>query len=339
MCCIDRLKSQPESSRWAVDCREAAFDPKRPFDDHVREVTTCLQERKLAAMRNLTIRSLFIFALLFLSYPAPATDAENSRIIQADDIEIEIFIYGGGGETLIIAAGNGRPAAQLEELAKNISNRGVRVVTYNYRSIGSSTGPIDGITLFDFAHDVWRIADAMGLKEVHLAGKTFGNRVMRAAAEERPERTISIILIGAGGEILPSPEVQAMYMRYVDPETPKEEWRELQRKLMFASGNEFLASRSDAIGSYPELAAAQVKANNATPGNEWATGGTSPMLVLTCLQDRIAVPQNALNLAKSRPDTWIVGIPGCGHNMIYERPEQLTRMIVDYIGQHSPDGR
>ena len=104
---------------------------------------------------------------------------------------------------------------------------------------------------------------------------------------------------------------------------------------MFAPGNEHLASRSATLGSYPRLAAAQIKASNATPKSKWTRGGTAPMLILTCLGDQIAVPENALNLAKSRPNTWMVGIPGCGHNMIYERPGVLTRLIVNYITQQS----
>jgi pimeloyl-ACP methyl ester carboxylesterase len=290
-------------------------------------------------MRNSTIRFLLIFASLISSYPVLATNTEITRTIRAGDIEIETFIYGKGSDTLIIAAGNGRPAAQLEELARNIAASGIQVVTYNYRTIGGSKGRIDDITLLDYAQDVWRIADAMGLKKVHLAGKTYGNRVMRAAAASRPERTLSIILIGAGGEIPPSDEVQAMYWRYVDPNTSKKEWQKLQGELMFAPGNEHLASRSATIGSYPELAAAQIKASNATPKSEWAGGGTAPMLILSCLKDRIAVPENALNLAKSRPESWMVGIPGCGHNMIYERQEDLTRLIVDFLAQHSTNGR
>ena len=154
------------------------------------------------------VRLLLIFASLFLIYPVLATNTEITRIIRDGDIEIETFIYGEGSNTLIIAAGNGRPAAQLEELARNIAASGVQVVTYNYRTIGGSTGRIDDITLLDLAKDVWSIADAMGLKTVHLAGKTYGNRVMRAASAYRPERTLSIILIGAGGEILPSEEVR-----------------------------------------------------------------------------------------------------------------------------------
>ena len=286
-------------------------------------------------MLHLIIKTLLIFSSLFSGYAAFATSAEINRVIRDGDIEIETFIYGEGADTLIIAAGNGRPAAQLEELARNIAADGVQVVTYNYRTIGVSKGLIEGITLHDFADDVWRIADAMNLDKVHLGGKTYGNRVMRTAAADRPDRTLSVILIGAGGDILPSEEVQAMYWRWLDPNTPREEWRKLQGELMFAPGNEHLSSRSALIGSYPQLAAAQVKASNGTPKGEWAGGGTAPMLALTCLKDRIAVPENALNLAKSRPRTWVVGIPGCGHNMIYERPQEITRLILDFIKQHS----
>ena len=107
--------------------------------------------------------------------------------------------------------------------------------------------------------------------------------------------------------------------------------RKLQAELMFAPGNEHLASRSAKGGKYPELAAAQLEASNATPLSEWVAGGTSPMSVLTCLQDLVPVPENGLNLAKERPDTWLVGIPGCGHNTVFERPEALTRLIIEFI--------
>lgn len=49
---------------------------------------------------------------------------------------------------------------------------------------------------------------------------------------------------------------------------------------MFAPGNEHLASRSAEVGEYPELAAAQIEASNATPKSEWAAGGTSSMLIV-----------------------------------------------------------
>lgn len=153
------------------------------------------------------ITSLLVTILIALLLSS-AVFARETMIIKDKGIEIEAFVFGQGQQTLIIGAGNGRPAADLEELAKGIAAGGIRVVTYNYRTIGASKGPIVGLTLHDYAQDVWRIADALGAKKVHLAGKTYGNRVMRTAASDQPERTMSITLIGAGGEILPSAEIQ-----------------------------------------------------------------------------------------------------------------------------------
>jgi len=280
----------------------------------------------LAAVR------LLILVTSLTAMPLSSWSADiRTVVIRDDDIELESFSFGEGQETLIMAAGNGRPAADLEELARGIAASGIRVVTYNYRTIGASKGPIDHITLHAFADDVWRIADGLKLEKVHLAGKTFGNRVVRTAAADRPKRTLSVILIGAGGEILPSEETQALYRRYINPANSKAEWIRLQGELMFAPGNEHLAVKSADFGTYPGLAAAQMAANNATPTSEWAGGGTAPMLILVCLQDRVALPENGLKIAQERADTWLVGIPQCGHNMIFERPDDLRRLIVDYI--------
>ena len=271
---------------------------------------------------------LAVFATVSWAQVTPRTE-----IIKSGAIEIETFVFGDGPDTLIMASGNGRPASDLEDLAKLIASDGVRVVTYNYRTLGKSKGPISGITLHDLAQDVWLIADALGGdgEKVHLAGKTYGNRVMRTASADQPDRVLSVILIGSGGEILPSQEVQKKYKRYIDPDIPKDEWLILQAELNFAPGNEHLASRSAEHGKHPELAKAQIQASDLTPKGEWTGAGTAPMLILTGLQDIVAVPENGLKIAKERPSTWLVGIPNCGHNMVFEQPEVIKQLIRAFI--------
>ena len=263
--------------------------------------------------------------------------ADARRLISAHGQTIEAFVFGEGPETLIMAAGNGRPASQLMDIAKAIASAGIRTVVYNYRGIGASDGSIDGLTLVDYGNDVWAIADALGVQKVHLAGKTYGNRVMRAASQTKPERVATIILIGAGGEVLPSEETMALYRRYLDPDVPKAEWLSLQAKLMYAPGNERLAEKDAGEGEFPAVAAAEAKASDATPKEAWSLGGTAPMLAITCLLDRVAVPENAFRIAEMRPNTWLAGLPGCGHNMINEQPEELRRLIVGFI-QARPSG-
>lgn len=285
-------------------------------------------------MARLNIRQLckVIVSALPLMLSSHLAMADGVRLlVNSGENKIEAFVYGNGPQTLIMATGNGRPATQLDDLAKGLASNGLRVVTYNYRSLGASTGPIEGITLHDYANDLWRIADALGAEKVHLAGKTYGNRVVRTASSDRPDRVLSVILIGAGGEVMPSPETMALYKQYVDPGTSKAEWLKLQGQLMYAPGNERFAELDAAQGEYPVLAAAQIKADAATPKSEWARGGTAPMLVMTCLMDRVALPKGALQIAENRPNTWLTGFPNCGHNMLNEIGSDLTRSISDFI--------
>ena len=260
------------------------------------------------------------------------------RVLHIGGNDCEVFDVGEGSETLIIAAGNGRPAADLLELAEGVAAKGMRVITFNYRGIGASTGPVEGVTLHDYGNDVWRIADVLGLDNVHLGGKAYGNRVMRAASTAQPDRVSSIILYAAGGEVPVSDEVRAMYLRYSDPSISKDEWVKLQAALMFAPVNAHLAGMSAERGTYPQLAHFQSLASQATPTNEWWHGGIAPMLVITGLDDVFAVPQNAYNLAEKRPNTRLVGLPNCGHNMIFEVPEDLVALTVDHIRRNSRTG-
>jgi pimeloyl-ACP methyl ester carboxylesterase len=279
-------------------------------------------------------KSLLVFVVVstFLSSSALAAKGV-ARVIQTGSTQIETFVFGDGPVTLVIAAGNGRPASQLDGLVEAISSSGIRVVTYKYRTLGASTGKIDGLTLHDYANDLWQVVDKLELGKVYLAGKTYGNRVVRASSEDYPERVLGVVFIGAGGEVAPSKETARLYRRYLDPSISREEWLNLQGQLMYAPGNEYLAKLDLDQGEFPALASAQARSSDATPKDQWAKGGTAPMLVLTCLLDRVAVPESALAIAKNRPKTWLVGMPGCGHNMLNERGDDLKRSIVEFINR------
>jgi pimeloyl-ACP methyl ester carboxylesterase len=104
----------------------------------------------------------------------------------------------------------------------------------------------------------------------------------------------------------------------------------------YAPGNERLAEKDAGEGEFPVVAAAEVKASDATPKGAWSMGGIARMLAITCLLDRVAVPENAYKIAETRPNTWLAGLPGCGHNMITEQPEEIRCLIVGFI--QAPSG-
>jgi pimeloyl-ACP methyl ester carboxylesterase len=153
---------------------------------------------------------------------------------------------------------------------------------------------------------------------------------MRTASADQPDRVLSLIAMGCGGEILPSEEVQNAYRRMNEPDIGQEEWLKLNAFANFAKANAD-KSRLGLGGAYPEVARAQWAITNRTPLDEWWQGGTAPMLVVQGLEDKVAVPQNAFNVATKRPKTWLAGIPNCGHNMIFEQPDDVAEHIMAFL--------
>jgi pimeloyl-ACP methyl ester carboxylesterase len=259
----------------------------------------------------------------------------RSSTIAGADGEIELFEFGDSGDLLICAAGNGRPAAQFDEFATQLAGAGFHVVTFNYRGIGRSTGTLADVTLHDFGDDVWAIADSLDCSTVHLLGKAFGNRVMRTASSDRPDRVATITLLAAGGEIAPSAEVQAKFQRYFDPLISKDDWIRLHAEINYAPANSHLAAAAADLGTYPLVAGAQAKAVEATPLDEWLYGGVAPMLVMVGLDDVVARPENGLRLAEARSNTSLIGLPNCGHSMLDEQPEAIVRWLSRFLHHRS----
>ncbi len=111
--------------------------------------------------------------------PLKPADAVSRTIVKSDGIDIEVFEFGKGPETLIMAAGTGRPAAQLDKLADGIASNGIHVVTYSYRTLSTSTGQIDGLRLVDYANDLWRVANAGQLQTLEQGGPPYPIQVKR----------------------------------------------------------------------------------------------------------------------------------------------------------------
>jgi len=95
------------------------------------------------SLKTMWLVPVFCFLAATSSHAQAGESGGVAQIIQAEGFQLEAFVFGDGPVSLIMAAGNGRPAAQLDDLAKAISANGIKVVTYNYRTLGASTGKID----------------------------------------------------------------------------------------------------------------------------------------------------------------------------------------------------
>src|SRR4051812_33849253 len=110
----------------------------------------------------------------------------DRRVIERGEARIEVLAEGEGPAVLLLAS-LGRGAEDFDEVAPLVAAAGFRVVRREPRGIGASTGPMEGLTLYDLAEDAAAALLAMGSAPAIIAGHAFGNWVARALATARPE--------------------------------------------------------------------------------------------------------------------------------------------------------
>ena len=95
----------------------------------------------------------------------------------------------------------------FDELSQRLARSGYQTVLPEPRGIGSSAGPLEGITLHDVAGDVAAVIEALGGGSVIVVGHAFGNRVARVVATDHPLLVKHVVLLACGGAV-PMPEIQ-----------------------------------------------------------------------------------------------------------------------------------
>jgi pimeloyl-ACP methyl ester carboxylesterase len=99
-------------------------------------------------------------------------------------------------------------AEDFDEVAALLAAAGFRVLRPEPRGIGPSTGPMEGITLYDLAENVAAAVQAAAADDrpYVVAGHAFGNWVARALSALRPDRVRAVVLLAAsiGPEIDPA---------------------------------------------------------------------------------------------------------------------------------------
>ncbi len=237
-------------------------------------------------------------------------------------------LFTGTGPAVVMHPALGRSATDFLELGNRVAAAGYRAVAVNPRGIGGSEGPLEEITLEDFADDLLAVVDELELGEVVLLGHGFGGRVTRAATAARPERVRALVLLSAEGEVGMAEDSARALRDVFDPELPPRERLEAVRRACFAPGSE---AESWCDGWFSETAKRQLAAVSASPPEGWSEGGTAPMLVVQGLDDRIAPPVNAWELVNRRRGARLVALPDCGHALPAEQPAAVARAVVSFL--------
>ena len=168
---------------------------------------------------------------------AGIVSAQRKRdIVAHEDVRIEV-ISEGSGPLLVLLPSRGRDSEDYDEVAAGIAKAGARVLRPQPRGTGASRGPMNGLTLHDFARDVAAVIEHAGGGPAVVVGHAFGNWIARMTAADHPQLVRGVAILAAAAKTYPGALAEAV-TRSADVTLPDAQRLKYLRSTFFAPGHE-----------------------------------------------------------------------------------------------------
>lgn len=270
------------------------------------------------------MRSLLWTLAVAVALTSPAYAERSRALVQAGAADIEV-IQEGAGPLVVMLPSRGRDSEDYDAVAAAIAARGYRVLRPQPRGMHRSTGPMDELTLHDFAHDVAAVIEAQHAGPAVIIGHAYGNWVARMTAVDHPALVRGVVLAAAAAKSYP-PGLSEAVTRSADPAVPEAERRRYLEMAFFAPGHDPSAWLT---GWYPAASISQRDAAARTAQSEWWAGGTVPLLDLQAGDDPFKPAASRTELKDEFGErVTIAVIPGTRHALLPEAPDAVAEAVV-----------
>lgn len=264
-------------------------------------------------------------------------DGRIRRIVEHGSVRIDV-IDEGQGPVLVMLPSAARDSEDFDDVAAALARAGLRVLRPQPRGMGRSSGPLDGLTLHDYAADVAAVIEDAGAGPAVVLGHAFGQWIARTLASDRPDLVRGVVLAAAAAKSI-SPALRETQAKCIDMTLPDAERIAALRVCFFAPGHE--PPPSWLAGWHMPSHHSQRAATAATRQEEWWTAGTAPVLDLQGAQDpwrpRATADDFRRDLGAGRVS--VVVLEDCSHAMLPEQPEQMVRAVLDWVRGLPGSGR
>lgn len=212
--------------------------------------------------------------------------------------------------------------------------RRYRVYALDQRGHGDSTQPACCYTQRDFADDVVRFMDAMGIEEASLVGHSMGSFVAHHVAVDYPDRVNKLVLIGSAPT--GSNEAVLGFQEYVDtlvdPIDPAFV-RDFQASTFYQPVPEsFLDTAVSESLKLPASIWQQALEGLVVEDHAAALSTiTAPTLILWGDRDDLFSESEQHALDALIPDSTLIIYEDTGHGLHVERPNRFVRDLAGFL--------
>ncbi|ANZ38946.1 alpha/beta hydrolase [Lentzea guizhouensis] len=263
-------------------------------------------------------------------------------LVPLNGIELNVQTE-GSGDLVVLVMGTGSPGRvwrtyQVPALVK----AGYRVAYFDNRGIKPSSECADGFTIDDMVADTAALITHLGAP-AHVVGTSLGARVVQELVLTRPDLVRSAVMMATTARPDPVQQMWARGMRELHDkgiELPAAFYAatSVVRNLAPATLEDPVIAR-DWLQMYEFASAApsagervQLSLGDFPPRVDAYRGITVRSLVVGFAEDRVLPPRLSREVADAIPGARYAEVADCGHIGYLERPDEVNRLLVEFIG-------
>jgi pimeloyl-ACP methyl ester carboxylesterase len=264
----------------------------------------------------------------------------QAQIARVNGIRIGYTVQGAGTPLVLIMGYRLSSAAWPEGFIEALAAR-FTVVTFDNRGTGLSEKPLQGYALSNMAADVCGLLDHLGIERAHVLGYSMGGAIAQEFALRYPARLLGLILCatfcGGSKAIYAKPHVLRTLheLEGLSPEeAARQIWGVTYSPAYLQSNRQAVEvqMRREIVNPTPLYAAdLQFQALAEFDSSSALSRISAPTLILTGASDQLVPPRNSRIIADLIPHSKLVVIPGCGHRVMWESPDQSASIIGDFL--------
>jgi pimeloyl-ACP methyl ester carboxylesterase len=252
-------------------------------------------------------------------------------LARINGIELYYEIHGEGPAVVLAHGGGGSHLSWWQQVP--VLSQHFRCVTFDHRGFGSSRDLSEGPGADAFIEDLRQLLDHLGIERTALVSQSMGGWTSLGFASKYPQRVTALALCDTTGGI-DDPEV-AREMKSLSQATQGRLAIVLQR----AYSTEFPKREPARCFLYQQISGLNVN----VPPNllakltamrhpvEPLVQNHIPTMLLVGEEDVLIPAQTMELMARRIAHARLVKVPGAGHSVYFERPDQFNRIVMEFL--------
>jgi 3-oxoadipate enol-lactonase len=247
----------------------------------------------------------------------------------------------GEGPAVVFAHGAGGTHMSWWQQVPVLSQK-FKCFTIDHRTYGYSRDVAGGPGSRAFVTDLTELLDSLGIQKVALVGQSMGGTTVLGFASAHPERVSALIMSDTIGGYSDS-EI-AELRRKLQPGPPPAGVSAREAKLARAFAPDFPKREPVRTFLYREISSLTLPADPAPAAANGSAASTSiaplldkkiPVLFIVGAEDQLIQPPIIEAMHKKMPGSQLVKVPGAGHSVYFEKPDEYNRIVADFLSKHT----